>query len=305
MTPFHEPVLLKESLEFLVTGLSGTYIDATFGGGGHCRELLSKLGPDGKVIAFDVDENSELAAYRLSSSDKRLTFVRKNFSEIGNVVRDLGIDSIDGFLFDLGVSSYQIDYESGISYRRNERLDMRLNKSLHVSAYEVINLYDVGNLAEVFAEYAEERRSRALAKAISRAREKKKIETTAELAAIIGKVCEHSPKTLSRIFQALRIEVNKELSALSEGLEAAVNLAARGGRVVVISYHSLEDRIVKERFKYEAATCVCSPQAIICTCGKVARVKILTRKPVSPAREEIVRNRRARSAKLRAVEKIV
>ncbi len=305
MTSFHEPVLLKESLAFLVTDLSGTYIDATFGGGGHSRELLSKLKPDAKVIAFDVDKNSELAAHQLSSSDNRLTFVKRNFSESESVVRDLGVGSIHGCLFDLGVSSYQIDHETGFSYKRDEKPDMRLDNNLQLSAYEVINTYDVQDLREVFSDYGEEPRSRALAIAITNRREKKKIESTTDLAAIINKVCGHSPKSLSRIFQAIRIEVNRELDALSEGLAAAVNLAARGGRIVVISYHSLEDRIVKEKFKYEAATCICPPHTIICSCGKIARVRILTRKPVSPAREEIMRNRRARSAKMRAVEKII
>ncbi len=300
MALFHEPVLLKESIDFLITDLSGTYVDATFGGGGHSRELLSRLNSDAKVIAFDVDENSRQAANELSSLDNRLSFVQRNFSEIENIVK-----SASGFLFDLGVSSYQIDNEPGFSYRRDEKLDMRLDKNLEISAYEVINSYSVEELVAVFSKYGEEPRSRTLARVIVKRREKGKITTTLQLAEIVGGVCGNSAKAMSRIFQAIRIEVNNELGSLSEGLGAAVGLASRGGRVVAISYHSLEDRIVKEKFKYEAATCVCPPQAIICTCGKIARAKVLTRKPILPGRDEIARNRRARSAKMRVVEKII
>ncbi len=305
MVPFHEPVLLKESIDFLAADLSGTYVDATFGGGGHTRELLSRLNPDAKVIAFDVDENSRRLANDSFSSDGRLSFVQENFSQIRNALKDVSINSAAGFIFDLGVSSYQIDSEPGFSYRRDEKLDMRLDKNLRASAYEVINSYDVEKLADVFSGYAEEPRSRALARTIAKSRAKSKIETTFQLAEIVGKVCGKSAKTLSRIFQALRIEVNDELGSLSEGLAAAVDLTSRGGRIVAISYHSLEDRIVKEKFRYEASTCVCPPNAIVCTCGKTARAKILTRKPILPSRDEILRNRRARSAKLRAIEKIV
>lgn len=292
MVPFHEPVLLKESIDFLATDLSGTYVDATFGGGGHARELLSRLNPDAKVIAFDVDENSRRVANESFSSDNRLSFVQKNFSQIRNILENIGINSAAGFIFDLGISSYQIDREPGFSYRRDEKLDMRLDKNLKASAYEVINSYDVEKLAHVFSSYAEEPRSRALARTIAKSRVKRKIEMTFQLAEIAGKVCGKSAKTLSRIFQALRIEVNDELGSLSEGLAAAVDLTSRGGKVVVISYHSLEDRIVKEKFRYEAATCVCPTHAIVCTCGKIARAKILTRKPILPSRDELLRNRK-------------
>ncbi len=305
MSVYHEPVLLKESIDFLVTDLSGTYVDATFGGGGHTRELLSRLNPDAHVIALDVDQNSHRIAEELSASDRRLSFVRNNFSSLPEVLREQNIKSISGSLFDLGVSSYQIDNEAGFSYRRDERLDMRLDKHLEVSAYEIVNSYSSDELADIFTKYGEEPRSRALARTIVKERGIKKVETTARLADIVGRVCGKSVKASSRIFQALRIEVNKELDSLSEGLDAAVNFTSRGGRVTVISYHSLEDRIVKDKFKYEAATCVCPPEAIICTCGKTARVKILTRKPILPGEDEVRRNRRARSAKLRVAEKIV
>ncbi|HUI29071.1 MAG TPA: 16S rRNA (cytosine(1402)-N(4))-methyltransferase RsmH [Candidatus Acidoferrales bacterium] len=304
MVPFHEPVLLKESIDFLVTDLSATYVDATFGGGGHTRELLSRLNSGAKVIAFDVDEHAKQNADRFFSQDGRFSFVEKNFSEIRNVFDDINIISAAGFLFDLGVSSYQLDNEPGFSYRRDEKLDMRLDKDLKTSAYDVINSYDVEELSAVFGKYGEEPRSRLLAKAIVKRRGKNNIETTSEFVEIIGKVCGSSAKTLARIFQALRIEVNNELNSLFSGLKAAIDMTSLGGRIVVISYHSLEDRIVKERFKYEAATCVCPPQAIVCTCGKTARARILTRKPISPSRDEVLRNRRARSAKMRAIERI-
>lgn len=303
MAAYHEPVLLKETIDFLITDPKGTYVDATFGGSGHTREMLARLSPDACVIAFDVDDNSRRIAEDLSLTDKRLIFNRKNFSHLRQLREQYPDKSFSGFLFDLGVSSYQIDNEEGFSYRRDERLDMRLDKSLDRSAYEVVNSYDADELANVFFKYGEEPRSRILARAVVKARGTGKIETTGRLAEIVSRVCGKSAKTLSRIFQALRIEVNKELDVLSEGLDAAVELTARGGRIAVISYHSLEDRIVKEKFRYEAATCVCPPEAIICTCGKSARVRILTRKPIVPGEAEINRNRRARSAKLRVAEK--
>ena len=305
MPAYHEPVLLKESIDFLVTDSKGTYVDATFGGGGHTREILSRLAPAGRVIAFDVDDNSRRIAEELSSQDRRLKFIRKNFSYIGELGEEGRREPLTGFLFDLGVSSYQIDNEEGFSYRRDERLDMRLDKTLDTSAYEIINRYEAEELANVFFRYGEEPRSRVLARAIVKSRGMKKIETTAQLADIVSRVCGKSAGTLSRIFQALRIEVNRELDSLPSGLDAAIDLLSRGGRVAVISYHSLEDRIVKEKFRYEAATCVCPPEAIICTCGKTARVKILTRKPIVPGEDEIRANRRARSAKLRVAEKII
>ncbi len=305
MPVYHEPVLLKESIDFLVTDVSGIYVDATFGGGGHTRELLSRLDAGAKVIAFDVDENSRLAAEEISSSDPRLSFADRNFSSLHETVSEKGIDSVSGVLMDLGVSSYQIDHEEGFSYRRDEKLDMRLDKRLQTSAYEVINTYTAAQLAGVFWRYGEEPRSRALARAIVKQREHGSIETTFQLGNTIGGVCGKTPKVLSRNFQALRIEVNRELDALTAGLDAAISTTSRGGRIVVISYHSLEDRIVKEKFRYEAATCVCPPRTIICTCGKVATVRVITRKPVSPGEEETQKNRRARSAKMRVAEKIL
>ncbi len=305
MAAYHEPVLLKESIDFLITDLKGTYLDATFGGGGHSREILSKLEPGGRVFALDVDDNSRKIGEELSAKDHRFSFIQGNFSRLEEITPQRCGAVCNGFLFDLGISSYQVDNEEGFSYRREGRLDMRLDKSLETTAYDVVNSYDVEQLANIFFRYGEEPRSRVLAKTIVKVRQVHRIETTGRLAEIVTRACGKSVKSLSRIFQALRIEVNKELDSLSEGLNAAVDLAARGGRVVVISYHSLEDRIVKEKFKYEAATCVCPPEAIVCTCGKIARIKILTRKPIRPGDEEIRLNRRARSAKLRVAEKIV
>ncbi len=305
MAVYHEPVLLKESVDFLVTDLSGTYVDATFGGGGHSRELLSRLGEQGHVLGFDVDSNAMTIAEQLSASDRRFTFARRNFSRLSESLDEMTSGAVNGVLFDLGVSSYQIDHEEGFSYRRDERLDMRLDTRLEVSAYEVVNSYPADQLSEVFWKYGEEPRSRGLARAILKARERGIIETTSQLAEIIGRVCGKTPKVLSRIFQAIRIEVNRELDSLTAGLDGAVSSLVRGGRIAVISYHSLEDRIVKEKFRYEAATCICPPRTIVCTCGKVARLKQITRKPVMPGHPEILSNRRARSAKLRVAEKII
>ena len=305
MAVYHEPVLLKESIDFLITDSKGTYIDATFGGGGHTREILSRLAPEGRIIAFDVDDNSRRIADDLSASDSRLAFIPGNFSSIRSLKQEHPAMQFTGFLFDLGMSSYQIDNEEGFSYRRDERLDMRLDKRLDVSAFEIVNSYDAASLADIFFKYGEEPRARVLARAMIKAREKRSIDTTTQLAEIVSRICGPSAKALSRIFQAIRIEVNKELQVLTDALDAAVDLVEQGGRVAVISYHSLEDRIVKEKFRYEAATCICPREAIICTCGKIARIKVLTRKPLVPDEAEVEKNKRARSAKLRVAEKIV
>ncbi len=305
MMVYHQPVLLKESVDFLVTDLGGTYIDATFGGGGHTRELLARISAGSRVFAFDVDENSETIANGLALRENRLHFVRDNFANLREVLQQKGISSINGALFDLGVSSHQFDYEPGFSYRREERLDLRMDRRLRVSAYDIVNTYDTERLADVFFKYGEEPRSRSLANAIVKQRAKGKFDTTIQLADLVNRICGHSVKSLSRIFQAIRIEVNGELQSLSDGLDAAINLLLRGGRIVVLTYHSLEDRIVKEKFKYESASCVCPPSSIICTCGKVARIKVITRKPVVPTAKEAIENRRSRSAKLRVAEKVV
>ncbi|HEY9165164.1 MAG TPA: 16S rRNA (cytosine(1402)-N(4))-methyltransferase RsmH [Candidatus Kryptonia bacterium] len=305
MAGYHEPVLLYESIEFLVTNVSGKYVDATFGGGGHTARLLSKLKPDARVLAFDVDKNAIEAGATLRASDPRVSFFQSNFSQLSDILAQNNIKSIDGALFDLGVSSYQIDNESGFSYRRDEKLDMRLDKNLEISAFELVNAYDQENLSRVFTKYGEEPRGRAIARSIMKRREKADLVTTGQLVDAVSKVVGNSPALLSRIFQAIRIEVNHELESLSTALDSAVDLLSRGGRIVVISYHSLEDRMVKEKFKYESASCVCPPGAIVCTCGKLPRMKIVTRKPISPGGEEILRNRRSRSAKMRVAEKVI
>lgn len=302
---FHEPVLLKESVDLLVTDLNGLYVDATFGGGGHSREVLQRLSDGGQVIALDVDPEVEKVANEIMHADSRFKFFRRNFRNLDKVLHELNIEFIDGVIFDLGVSSHQLDMESGMSYRRDEPLDMRLDRTLSQSAYDVINKYDFDKLVSVLWNYGEEPKSRQLARAILKHRQNGEIKTTGELSKIIEKVCGKSTKSLSRVFQAVRIEVNHELDNLKDALNNAIQFLKINGRIVVISYHSLEDRIVKEKFKYEAATCVCPPGAIICTCGKVPRLKILTRKPIAPDRDEVTRNRRARSAKLRAAEKII
>ena len=302
---FHEPVLLKESVDLLLTDLNGSYVDATFGGGGHSREILQRLSDRGNVIALDVDPDAERVANQIMQVDMRLKFFRRNFRNLHEIAKESGMESFDGILFDLGISSHQIDVETGMSYRRDEPLDMRLDKTLSESAYDIINKYDFDKLAWIFWNYGEEPESRKLARSILKYRQRNEIRTTGDLSNIIEKVCGKSRKSLSRVFQAIRIEVNHELDNLTDGLNGAIELLKSKGRIVVISYHSLEDRIVKERFKYEASTCVCPPEAIVCTCGKVPRLKILTRKPVVPSRDEVLRNRRARSAKLRAAEKII
>jgi len=305
----HAPVLLRESLDLLITSPAGVYADATIGGGGHTEEILRRLDSRGSVIGFDADANAIGACEKRLHEElgKRLRLVNKNFSEIQSVAANEGITGFEGVLFDLGVSSFQLDTAAGFSYRSDSPLDMRFQRDRGISAREIVNEYSAEELTKIFREYGEEPMSRAIAQAIVRQRARRSIETTMQLrdaVASAGGGERFLAKRLSRIFQALRIAVNEELEALRKGLQGAVDLAKPGGRVVVISYHSLEDRIVKNMFRFEAADCICPPHTPVCICGKVASVKILTRKAMIPGEEEVRANPRARSAKLRAAEKI-
>ncbi len=301
---FHEPVLKEEALRFLVTEKKGIYLDGTLGGGGHSEAILKTLSKSGRLVALDLDKDA------IEFSQKRLKFKnfiaeQANFKNLGEVLKKLKIAGLHGILLDLGVSSYQIDTaEKGFSYRTSGKLDMRMNSKQELTAHEIVNTFSGEELGEIFKKYGEERRYRAIARVIVKEREKHLIETTTDLKEIISVVLPYRNrvKSLSRIFQALRIAVNEELENLKSALEIGSNYLTTGGRMVVISYHSLEDRIVKTFFKHNSRRCVCPPDLPICVCGEPGLLKLLTKRSVQPLEEEIQRNPRSRSARLRAAE---
>ncbi len=280
-------------------------MDGTLGGGGHSKRILEKSSPDGKLIGLDRDPAALTAAREnLKIYGDRVLFFEGNFSELAEIMAGISFD-IHGVLLDLGVSSPQIDrQERGFSFQGDGPLDMRMGKS-PLTAEGVINEYQPVELKRIFWEYGQEKFSGRIARAIVQAREKYRISTTGQLAKIILKTRPAMPtKTLSRIFQAVRIEVNDELGSLKKGLQAAVDILAPGGRLVVLTYHSLEDGMVKDLFRQAADPCTCPKQLPFCACGKKPAIKILNRKPVLPDDDEVLQNPRARSAHLRTAEKI-
>jgi 16S rRNA (cytosine1402-N4)-methyltransferase len=309
MYVYHTPVLLAETLEFLNPQPTGIYVDATVGSGGHAEAILNLLSERGRLIGLDADRDAiEFAVSRLKRFGSRVTLIQENFRNMKSILSNLKVDAIDGLLLDLGVSSHQLDEaKRGFSFRGDERLDMRMDQRQKLDAWTVINEYPEERLAEIFWKYGEERTSRRLAATIVRHRVGKPIETTGALAEIVRKIVgtRFLTKTLARVFQAIRIEVNKELENLEIGLHDGVDLLRAGGRMTVLSYHSLEDRIVKTRFKEEASGFLPSRSKLVPKTSKVARLRVLTKKPVVPSQEEALLNPRTRSAKLRAAEKIV
>lgn len=307
MKNFHTPVLLFESLDYLITNKRGKYFDGTLGFGGHSSEILNKLNDNGILVATDLDEDAFNFSKNKFKEDKRAKLYKFNFSLIDKIAKIESIKFFDGIFADLGVSSFQLDNPgSGFTYRQDAKLDLRMDKNSAISASDIVNTFAEQELSKIFFEYGEEKRSRQIARKICEKRVRKKIDSTAELIEIISEVTpvKNRPKTFSRIFQALRIYVNDELGSLKLFLNNAVGLLSKGGRLVVISYHSLEDRIVKETFKYETLDCICPKDYPVCQCDKEQRLKILTKKPVTPSEEEIKSNSRARSAKLRAAERV-
>jgi 16S rRNA (cytosine1402-N4)-methyltransferase len=303
----HTPVLLKESINYLVTDKSGIYFDATLGFGGHTEAFLKVLNEDAVIAATDVDKDAFNFSREKFANEERVKLYNFNFSEIDSVAKIESFGFFDGIFADLGVSSFQLDNpDSGFTYREEAKLDLRMDKSKVVNAADLINSFSEEDLADIFFNYGEERNSRRIAREICKQRIGFKIETTSQLSEIITKVIpfKNQNKTLSRIFQALRIYVNDELSILETFLDKSVTLLKTGGKIVVISYHSLEDRIVKEKFKYETLDCICPKEFPVCKCDKKRRIKILTKKPIAPLPEEIALNPRARSAKLRAAERV-
>ncbi len=307
MENHHKPVLLQESIDFLITSKAGFYFEGTLGFGGHSEEILKRLSPCGTLVSTDLDTKAFSYSKKKFAEDKRAKLYNFNYSLIDVIAKIESIEFFDSILVDLGVSSFQLDNsEAGFSYSADTKLDMRFDKNLKISAADLVNTFDENKLAGILREYGEERKSKLIARKICELRKIKKINTTGELKKLVSEVVpeRYVRKSLSRIFQALRIYVNSELDTLKSFLNNSVKVLRKGGRIVVISYHSLEDRVVKEFFKYENLKCVCPKDVPVCSCNKEQTLKIITRKPVVPSADEIRINKRARSAKLRVAERI-
>lgn len=306
----HKSVLLKETIEALNIREGKIYLDGTLGGAGHSREILKKLDGSGLLIGIDQDKEAlEVAKERLSDFDN-VKFFNLNYVDFERALDELGIDKIDGVLLDIGVSSYQFDNpERGFSYRFDAPLDMRMDLDLDISAKDIVNTYSESEITKIIKDYGEEKWAARIAKFIVDERREKNIETTFELVEIIKKAVpagarRNGPHPAKRTFQALRIEVNKELDVLKDSIERFVNRLNPGGRIAIITFHSLEDRIVKNSFKCLEKDCICPPSSPICTCDKKKEIKIITRKPITATEYELKENNRSHSAKLRVAEKL-
>jgi 16S rRNA (cytosine1402-N4)-methyltransferase len=300
---YHEPVMADRVVSLVSEAEPAVIVDATFGGGGHTRELLNAM-PTARVVALDRDPDADPADR--GQADDRISFHVADFRRLGEVLEEEGLDEIDAAVFDLGVSSHQLDVgERGFSFRRRGPLDMRMGPDAEHTAADIVNGWDERDLARVIRRHGDERHARRIAAAIVRERP---IDDTERLAEVVaGAVPAGSHRRIhpaTRTFQALRIAVNDELSALADGLDVAVRMLRPGGRIVVISYHSGEDRIVKRRFARGADGCVCPPDLPVCGCGAVVELRLITRRPERPSAAEIDRNPRSRSARLRAAEKV-
>jgi 16S rRNA (cytosine1402-N4)-methyltransferase len=308
LASYHTPVLREEVLSWLITSAGAVYVDATLGGGGHAESILQRLDPTGVLVGLDADLDAiRFAASRLSEYQQRAVLVHSNFRNISAALAQKGIQHVKGVLFDLGVSSYQLDEPSrGFSFRSDDVLDMRMDRTQALDARAVVNEYEEHELAEVLWMYGEERASRRIAHAIVRRRNLSPLQTTGELAALVrGIVGERFlVKSLARVFQALRIEVNNELMNLEAALDQAITLLDTGGRIVVISYHSLEDRVVKDTFKRDAALLLPSGNKLVPDTPLQPTLRILTKKPLGATDEECRENPRSRSAKMRVAEKL-
>lgn len=311
MPDYHKPVLLKEVLELLAPKEGGIYVDATLGGGGHASEILERIGPEGLLIGIDRDpEAISHTRERLKAYGDRALLFQGNFGDIGSILASAGVPRIDGALFDLGVSSHQLDAERGFSFMRDEELDMRMSRVENTpSAADIVNSYSEFDLADIIWKYGEERYSRRIARAIVERRAQEPITRTRELADIIyhavpAKYRHQDIHPATRTFQAIRIHVNRELDAVEVGVPAAIDALKVGGRICVISFHSLEDRIVKNTFRHLSGRCECPPKLWVCQCGAKKELEIITRKPVMATDDEIADNPRSRSAKLRCATKI-
>ena len=306
----HTSVLLEEVLDNLAIRPDGIYVDGTLGGGGHSYHILERLTAGGRLIGIDQDTDAIAAASeRLSEFGGAVTIVHDNYEHIGEVLRDLGIGKVDGILLDLGVSSYQLDNpERGFTYRTDAPLDMRMDRSSSLSAKEIVNTYPEEELTRILREYGEERCAARIASNIVKARSKKPLETTGELSAIVrasipARMREKGGNPDKRTFLAIRIACNRELDVLRDSLDEMIDLLTPGGRLCVITFHSLEDRIVKNAFKRNENPCTCPPEFPVCVCGKKSKGRVITRKAIAPTARELEVNRRSASAKLRVFEK--
>lgn len=309
MTFKHKPVLLKETIEYLNIKKDGIYLDGTLGRGGHTEAILDKIGSQGQIIAIDRDlEAINKVKNKLENSN--IKYIHDNFINIPQILNNLKIDKVDGMLFDLGISSPQVDNpERGFSYHNDGPLDMRMNRKQTLTAKDIVNNYSQKQLTEVIGEYGEENWASRIAEFIVKRRQRQEIKTTLQLVEVIKNAIPASARRkgghpAKRTFQAIRIETNDELNQLKTMIKKAVTKLKEKGRICIISFHSLEDRIIKHTFKKLAKKCVCPPDFPICVCEQEPQVKIITRKPVIASNQEIEKNPRARSAKLRVAEKL-
>lgn len=306
----HVTVLLEETVDAVVTKPSGKYVDCTLGGAGHSQRVLTKLDDAGTLICFDQDAWAIRHAQEIFAQEKRITLVNRNFEHLEETLQELDLLPVNGILFDLGVSSPQLDEaERGFSYMQDAPLDMRMDPLSSLTARELLNTWSEEELAQVIWKYGEEKWSKRIAQFIVKIRNVRTLETTGDLvdvikAAVPAAVRRSGPHPAKRTFQAIRIAVNDELGVLDRVLDQALRCLDHGGRIGIITFHSLEDRIVKDRMKSWLGRCTCPPELPICRCGAKAIAKVLTRKPILPSNEEVEQNPRSRSAKLRVAEKI-
>ena len=307
----HIPVLFEETIANLNIRPSGIYIDGTLGGAGHSYEIAKRLTEGGRLVGIDQDEDAiQAATAHLSPFADRVTIVHDNYEHIPEIAERLGIREADGILLDIGVSSYQLDNpERGFSYNEDEPLDMRMDQENPVSAKTIVNTWSAEDLARILKDYGEERYAGRIAENIAKAREQHPLETTGELVAIIRssipmKMQEKYGNPCKRTFQAIRIACNRELDVLQDSIDSLIDLLAPGGRLCIITFHSLEDRIVKNAFRRNENPCTCPPEFPVCVCGKKSKGTVITKKPITASEEELAANKRAASAKLRVFEKL-
>ena len=305
----HKSVLLNETIDGLNIKPDGIYVDGTLGGGGHAYEVCRRLGEKGSIVGIDQDAAAiEAASARLKDFGEKVTIVRSNYCDMKSKLHELGIDKVDGIVLDLGVSSYQLDTaERGFSYREDAPLDMRMDTRQKMTARDIVNDYTEADLYRVIRDYGEDKFAKNIAKHIVQARAVKPVETTAELSEIIRasipmKFQKKSGHPAKRAFQAIRIELNRELDVLRDSLDDMIDLLNPGGRLCIITFHSLEDRIVKSAFRKNENPCTCPPDFPVCVCGKKSKGSIITKKPILPSEEELEYNSRSKSAKLRIFE---
>ena len=306
----HVSVLLQETVDGLNVKPDGIYVDGTLGGGGHSYEVCTRLGAKGSIIGIDQDEAAiEAASIRLKDFGEKVTIVRSNYCDMKSRLHELGIDKVDGIMLDLGVSSYQLDTaDRGFSYREDAPLDMRMDQRSEMTARDIVNDYSEMDLYRVIRDYGEDKFAKNIARHIVQERAKRPIETTGELTEVIRhaipmKFQKKTGHPAKRTFQAIRIELNRELDVLRDSLDDMIDMLNLGGRLCIITFHSLEDRIVKSAFKKNENPCTCPSDFPVCVCGKVSKGRVITRKPILPSEEEMEVNSRSKSAKLRIFER--